>query len=68
MTIEVTKGRGHVIVRALDFHPKAISLDMVCHNLRHAYLLQVGHKQIPADRETWFIVCHVEIHVDSHPL
>jgi hypothetical protein len=53
-----------VIMRALDSHPKAVVLNMVCPNLRQAYLLEVGLTSILANHETLFIVCHVGIHVD----
>ena len=39
-------------------------MDMVCQNLRHAYLLEVGVMQITTYHETLSIVYHVETHVD----
>ena len=39
-------------------------MDMVCQNLRHAYILEVDLMQIPTNNSTLSIVCHVEIHVD----
>lgn len=47
------KGPNHVIVRTLDSHP---NIDIVCHNLHEAYLLEVGLMLILVDHETLFIV------------
>ena len=37
---------------------------MVRRDLRHAYLLEVGLTQIPANHEIISIVYHVRVHVD----
>ena len=59
-----SQGHDHVIVKALDSHPKAVQLTFVYWNLREAYLLKVGLAQIMADHEPLFMSCHVGIHMD----
>ena len=46
---------------------KAIFVEsgIVCQNMRHAYLLEVGLMQILAYHETLVIVHHARIHVNS---
>ena len=61
------KGRDHVIVRALKYHPKGHTgclTYMVYKNLCYAEFLVVGLMQISAYLETLSIVYCVGIHVD----
>jgi hypothetical protein len=54
----------HVIVRALDSHPKGRTTDMVCQKFCQAYLLEVNLTQIVAKHETLFVVYHIRIRAD----
>jgi hypothetical protein len=46
------------------FLSKSRTTNMVCWNLRQAYLLKADLMQSSTNNETLFIVCHVGIHVD----
>ena len=61
---KLTKDCDHVLVTAFDSHSKGHATDMVCHNLCHVYLLEVGLMQILAYHETTHTACHVGTHVD----
>lgn len=43
-------------------------ITIVCQNLHHAYLLEVGLMQMLVEYETSSIECHVGIHVDYSPM
>ena len=56
-------GKWWVIQRLYQLS-KVLDSNMVCWNLCHAYLLEVGLMQILVEHETLSIICHVGIHVD----
>ena len=48
------KGHDHVILRALDSHPKAVS----------CLFIGGGRDIISTNHETLLVICHVGVHVD----
>ena len=45
--------------------PESHTIDMVCRNLLHGYLMGVDLTQIPANHENLFVVCHVGFKLSS---
>ena len=63
-TSHMCQGPWPCCCEGMRFSSKGCTTNMVCWNLCHAYLLEVGLMQIPTNHDTLSIVCHVEIHVD----
>ena len=58
------RAHDHVIVRALDSHPKAVPLTWFVRTFVRPAYWRSALTQIPTDHETLFIVYHTRIRVD----